>query len=188
MSNRLHQLILALAITGIAGGVLAQSAPDAGPGGAGPGGPHAMDKDGDWGEGRYGHHHHHCGHRRGPGMMGGMGLIRSFHELNLSAAQQRQVHGIVADARQQFAAERASGVPDMAALINPGDANYAAAVQAAKKRAADRIQRFSDLKLQLYNVLTSEQKTQLSKSVANWKARMAHRAQGPRGRPAPVDR
>jgi Spy/CpxP family protein refolding chaperone len=76
----------------------------------------------------------------------------------------------------------------MAAMMNPGDPNYAAAVQAAKKRAADRIQRFSDLTLQLYNVLTPDQKAQLSKSKATWKARMAQHAQGPKGPPAPADR
>jgi len=67
----------------------------------------------------------------------------------------------------------------MAVLMNPGDPNYAAAVQAAKKRAADRIQRVSDLKLQLYNVLTPDQKSQLSRSIANWKAK---------GQPAPANR
>jgi Spy/CpxP family protein refolding chaperone len=76
----------------------------------------------------------------------------------------------------------------MMALANPGDPNYAAAVQAAKKRAADRIQRDSDLKLQLYNVLTPDQKTQWSKLVANWKARMAQRAEGPKGQPDPANR
>lgn len=193
MSNRLHQLILAVAISGLAGGVLAQNAPD---GGAGPGGPqamhpHAMHRDGGEDGGRDGndhdhwhhhhrcHHHHHWGHGGG-GMQGrNQGILRAFHELNLSAAQRQQIHGIVSSARQQFATQRASGAADMAVLMNPGDPNYAAAVQAAKKRAADRIQRVSDLKLQLYNVLTPDQKSQLSRSIANWKAK---------GQPAPANR
>src|SRR5579863_6863216 len=174
MSNRLHQLILAVAITGIAGAALAQNAPDSG--GAGPGGPPAMhphpmhmdgrgdgDRDGDgrWGEDRDGDHHHHHHHWRHHQHWGaGMGLLRSFHELNLTPAQQQQLHGILSTARQQFESQRASGAPDMAAMMNPGDPNYGAAVQAAKKRAADRIQRMSDLKLQLYNVLTPDQKAQ----------------------------
>jgi Spy/CpxP family protein refolding chaperone len=115
-------------------------------------------------------------------------LLRSFHELNLSAAQQQQLHTILSNARQQFQAQRPAGSPDMAALINPGDPNYAAAVQAAKKRAADRIQRLSDLKLQIYNVLTPDQKAQLSKRIADWKARMAQHAPGPKGQPAPANR
>lgn len=72
--------------------------------------------------------------------------------------------------------------------MNPGDPGYVAAVQAAKKRAADRIQRISDLKLQVYNVLTPDQKSQLSKSMANWKARMAQRADGARDHPGPANR
>ena len=206
MSNRLHQLILAVAITGFAGGVLAQTGPDASPGGAGPErGEHAGHKqwaadggerDGHWGGHHCHHHHHHHhhwnrGHEEhgwGDGPQGGQGLLRSFHELDLSAAQQQQLHSILSKAREQFATRQPGGAPDMMALANPGDPNYAAAVQAAKKRAADRIQRDSDLKLQLYNVLTPDQKTQWSKLVANWKARMTQRAEGPKGQPDPANR
>jgi Spy/CpxP family protein refolding chaperone len=210
MSNRLHQLILAVAISGLAGGVLAQNAPDNGPATH----PHAMHKDGGedggqdrqdgrWGEDRHDgdehHHHHHHHHWRHHHHWhrhhhwGHGGLMRAFHELNLTAAQQQQIHGILSNARQQFASQRAAGAPDMMALMNPGDPNYAAAVQAAKKRAADRIQRASDLKLQVYNVLTPEQKSQLSKSMADWKARMAqHRdgagRDGAKGPPGPANR
>src|ERR1019366_3185574 len=124
----------------------------------------------------------------GGGPQGGQGLLRSFHELNLRAQQQQQLHSILSNAREQFATQQPGGAPDMMVLANPGDPNYAAAVQAAKKRAADRIQRDSDLKLQLYNVLTPDQKTQWSKLVANWKARMAQRAEGPKGQPDPANR
>jgi Spy/CpxP family protein refolding chaperone len=188
MSNRLHQLILAVAISGLAGGVLAQNAPDTDPAMHS----HAMhNKDGGEDENRHDgddyhyHHHHHWQHHRhwhhhhwGRGDQQ-QGLMRAFHNLNLSAAQQQQIHGIVSNARQQFATQRTSGAADRMALMNPGDPNYAAAVQAAKKRAADRIQRVSDLKQQLYNVLTPDQKSQLSKSMAEWKAK---------GQPAPANR
>jgi Spy/CpxP family protein refolding chaperone len=127
----------------------------------------------------------------GEGMAGG-GLLHSFHELNLSAAQKQQLHDILSKTREQFEARKPGGAPDMLALANPGDPNYAAAVQAAKKRAADRIQKASDLKLQLYNVLTPDQKAQLSKQMAAWKARMAERmaqrADGAKGPPAPANR
>jgi Spy/CpxP family protein refolding chaperone len=126
------------------------------------------------------------------GMGMGMGLLHSFHELNLSAAQKQQLHDILSKTREQFRSAKPSGPPDMMALANPGDPNYAAAVQAAKKRAADRIQKASELKLQLYNVLTPDQKTQLSKQMATWKARMAERmaqhGDGVKGPPAPANR
>jgi Spy/CpxP family protein refolding chaperone len=157
--------------------------------------------DGHWGEnGRDGydhhrhdwrhHHHRHHHHRwqRHHRWRRNQALMRAFHELNLTAAQKQQIHGILSTARQQFAAQRASGAPDRAALMNPGDPGYAAAVQAAKQRAADRIQRISDLKLQVYNVLTPDQKSQLSKSMANWKARMAQRADGAKDHPGPANR
>jgi Spy/CpxP family protein refolding chaperone len=121
-------------------------------------------------------------------MMGGMGLMRSFHQLNLSAAQQQQIHTILSNARAQMQTKPAGGGADMMALANPGDPNYAAAVQAAKKRAGDRIQKASDLKVQLYNVLTADQKSQLSKRMADWKARMAQHTDGAKGQPAPANR
>lgn len=210
MANRIHQLVLALALTGLAGGVLAQTGSDSPTAGADssapPGAPHAHSRQGGdwgqggehgkwggegrgdehWGHGRHGHHHHHHHHRRhgcwghgghghGPGMMGGRGLMGSFHELDLTPAQREQVHTILSTARQQHADKRqgAGGRPDMMALANPGDPNYATALQAAKKRAADRIQEFGDLQQKLYNVLTPQQKTQLTKTLAEHKAKMA---------------
>jgi len=161
-------------------------------------------------------HHHHCGrgrgehawgghgwgghdggdgwggaqawHRSGPDKMGGAGLLRSFRALNLSAAQQQQVHGILSNAHEQIATQRAGGAPDMVALANPGDPNHAAAIQAAKKRAADRIERASELQMQLYNVLTPAQKSELSKRMADWKSHMAQRAEDTKRPPAPANR
>jgi len=151
------------------------------------------------GEGRHRHHHHHhhhhwghrhqgwgygpqAMHRPGGRMMEGLPLLRSFHALNLTAAQHQQVQDLLRKAREQVAAKRPAGPPaDRLALANPGDPGYASAVQAAKKRATDRIQQRSDLNQQLYGVLTADQKTQLSKMLATWKARMAERNSGPRG-------
>ncbi len=162
------------------------------------------------------HHHHHCGrgrgehawgghgwgghdggdgwdgaqawHRSGPDKMAGAGLLRSFRDLDLSAAQQQQVHGILSNAHEQFATQRAGSAPDLVALANPGDPNHAAAIQAAKKRAADRIERASELQMQLYNVLTPAQKSELSKRMADWKAHMAQRAEDTKRPPAPANR
>jgi Spy/CpxP family protein refolding chaperone len=122
-------------------------------------------------------------------MMGGPIILRSFRELELTPAQQQHVHTVLSNARAHFAAKAATGAPpDMLALANPGDPGYASAVQAAKKRATDRIQQQSELNQQLYNVLTADQKAQLGKLVANWKARMAQRTDGVRGPPAPASR
>jgi Spy/CpxP family protein refolding chaperone len=124
--------------------------------------------------------------------MGGMALVRGFHALNLSEAQQTQVHDILAKAQQTrqaaMQAMRANGRGTMAALANPGDPNYAAAVQAAKKRATDRIQAASDLHQQLYNVLTAAQKEQLSKMIADRRARLAQRTDGATGQSSPANR
>jgi Spy/CpxP family protein refolding chaperone len=106
-------------------------------------------------------------------MMGGPGLLGSFRGLDLTPAQREQVHTILSTAREQHANKRPAGGPDMMALANPGDPNYASALQAAKKRATDRIQERSDLQMKLYNVLTPQQKTQLTKTLAERKAKMA---------------
>jgi Spy/CpxP family protein refolding chaperone len=126
------------------------------------------------------------------GPVGGLALVRSFHALNLTDAQQMQVHDILTKAQQTRQAAlqslRSRGAGDMAALANPGDPNYAAALQAAKKRATDRIQQASDLQQQLYGVLTAEQKSQLSKLIADRKARLAEWSDQAKGPSSPVNR
>ena len=124
--------------------------------------------------------------------MGGMALLRSFRALNLTAAQQQQVHDILARSQQArqsaIQAMRANRGSDSAVLANPGDPHYAAAVQAAKQRAADQIQAASDLHQQLYGVLSAEQKAQLSKQIADRKARLAQWSEPTTGPSSPVDR
>jgi Spy/CpxP family protein refolding chaperone len=217
MSNRLQQLILGLAVTGMTAAAWAQGAPDATPGGGGPGGPngppHAWHdgegagrgehrqwggdehRDGEWGHGGHHHHHHHHhrhhgGWRGGEGARGGAGMV--FRGLNLTGEQQLKMRTIVMTAKlsmlQQAGAHKPGAAGDRTALLNPGDPNYKAAVEAAKKHAADRIQRMSDLKLQLYNVLTPEQKSEFAKRISEWKTRMAQRTEGSKGPPAPAAR
>jgi hypothetical protein len=60
-------------------------------------------------------------------------------------------------------------------LGNPGDANYATALQSAKTLAATRIQNESELQGQIYNVLTAQQKAQLPTVLASMKAQAAQR-------------
>ena len=154
-----------------------------------------------WGEdghpgedgGRRCHHHHHYqgswgggGHGQGEGPGHG-GMI--FRDLNLTPEQHQKIRIIVMSARLDAMKQAGTHKPDdMAALMNPGDPNYKAAVEAAKKRATDRIQRMSDVQQQIYNVLTPEQKTELGKRIADWKTRMAQRQQNPKGPPAPAVR
>ena len=194
MSNKLHQLILGAGVLGLAAGAWAQGGPDAGPHGDGNGG---------WGHGEYHHrhhrhhhHHHHHHHHGHGGMEGGRGFMLA-RGLNLTDAQKQQIHTILGNARQNAMKEMKDGKPgdgkagamsDRLALMNPGDPNYAAAVQNAKKRAADRVQHMSDLKQQLYNVLTAEQKSEVQKRIASWKTRMAQREDGAKGPPAPANR
>jgi hypothetical protein len=154
MKNRTQWLMAALAMTGIAGAVMGQSASSSS----------GADT------GTAGAHHWHHGH----GMMVGGGLLHAFHQLNLTPAQQQSVHTILTAAHAQFAAERkAGGGPDFAVLSNPGDPNYATALQDLQTRMANRIQEQSATELALYKVLNQQQQQQLPTILASMKAKMA---------------
>jgi Spy/CpxP family protein refolding chaperone len=157
MKNRAKWLMVALAMTGVAGAVMGQTASSSGSSsGATTGTPG-------------GHHwkHHH-------GMMAGGGLLHALHQLNLTPAQQQSVHTILTAARSQFAAERkAGGGPDFTALSNPGDPNYATAKQELQTRMANHIQEQTQTEEAIYKVLTTQQQQQLPGILANMKARMA---------------
>src|ERR1700683_1142191 len=153
MKNRTQWLLAALAMTGIAGAVMGQSASSSS--GADTGTPGAR--------------HWHHGH----GMMVGGGLLHAFHQLNLTPAQQQSVHTILPAAHAQFAAERkAGGGPDFTVLSNPGDPNYATAMQELQTRMTNRIQEQSQTELAIYKVLTTEQQQQLPQILAAMKAKM----------------
>jgi Spy/CpxP family protein refolding chaperone len=154
MKNRAKWLMMALAITGIAGAVMGQTSsssadPSSGIAGA-----------------RHWHHH-------GQGMMLGGGLLHALRQLNLTAAQQQSVQTILTAAHSQFAAERrAGGRPDFTVLSNPGDPNYATALQDLQTRMANRIQAQSQTEQALYKVLTPAQQQQLPQVLAAMKAKM----------------
>jgi Spy/CpxP family protein refolding chaperone len=121
-----------------------------------------------------GGHHHWRDHH---GMLVGM-TLRAARELNLTAEQQANIKTLLSAARTQQKAARAAapgGPVDLSVLANPGDPNYAAALQSAKTLATTRIQRESELQGQIYNVLTAEQKTQLPTVLASMKAKAAQR-------------
>jgi len=157
MKNRAKWLMVALAMTGVAGAVVAQTSGSSGSSsGATTGDP----------DGHHWRHHH--------GMMAGGGLMHALHQLNLTPAQQQSVHTILTAAHSQFAAERKSGgAPDFTALSNPGDPNYAAAKQDLQTRMANRIQEQTQTEQAIYKVLTPEQQQQLPTILAAMKAKMA---------------
>jgi Spy/CpxP family protein refolding chaperone len=118
----------------------------------------------------------HKWHRHRGGFLLGM-TLRATKQLNLTADQQASIKQILSTARAQAKAARASGQApiDMTVLGNPGDPNYAAALQSAKTLAANRIQSESEIQGQIYNVLTAEQKAQLPTILASMKAEAAQR-------------
>jgi len=120
----------------------------------------------------------HMWQRHHGGMLLGM-TLRATRQLNLTAEQKASIKSILANAHAQMKAARASGQApvDMSVLGNPGDANYATALQSAKTLAANRIQQESELQGQIYNVLTAQQKAQLPTVLASMKAQAEQRHQ-----------
>jgi len=121
-------------------------------------------------------HGGHMWHRHHGDLLVGM-TLRATKQLNLTADQQASIKTILTTARAQAKAAHASGQApvDMAALGNPGDPNYATALQSAKTLAATRIQNESELQGQIYNVLTADQKAQLPAVLATMKAQAQQR-------------
>ena len=120
----------------------------------------------------------HKWHRHHGGMMLGL-TLRATKQLNLTAEQQASIKSILSNARAQAKAAHAAGAQtDLSVLGNPGDPNYATALQSAKASASSRIQAQSELQGQIYNVLTADQKAQLPTVIASLKAQAAqHRAE-----------
>jgi Spy/CpxP family protein refolding chaperone len=144
----------ALAMTGVAGAVMGQTAGSSGDGGPGRG------------EGRHWHH-------RDDMMLTG-GLLHAFRQLDLTPAQQQSVHTILTAAHAQFGAERkAAGKPDFTVLSNPGDPNYAAALQELQTRMTNRLRQQSETEQALYKVLNPAQQAQLVTVLASMKSRLS---------------
>jgi Spy/CpxP family protein refolding chaperone len=99
-------------------------------------------------------------------------FFRALKQLNLSDDQKQQIKSLLGAARQSA---RSQAAADLSALANPADPNYASALQGVKDRAAARIQQWSDVQLQIFNVLTPEQKAQLPQVISAMQARAAQR-------------
>ena len=115
--------------------------------------------------------HWHRGHR---GMLVGV-MLRATRQLNLTAEQQASIKTIMSNARAQHQAAAGSAGVDMMTLANPGDPNYATALQNAKAAAAARLQNEVELQNQIYNVLTPEQKAKLPQVLADMKSKFEAR-------------
>ena len=118
------------------------------------------------------------------------GFFAALRQLDLTPVQREQMRTIVFNAREAVRMERAneqqSGAAkrrrdDFAALSNPGDPNYAQALQQLKSRAAERVQqaitRASETEQKLYNVLTAEQKAKLPQVLSDQRAHREQRLQ-----------
>jgi Spy/CpxP family protein refolding chaperone len=99
-------------------------------------------------------------------------FFRALKQLNLSDDQKQQIKSLVSAERQAF---RSQAAADLSVLANPADPNYASALQGVKDRAAARIQHWSDVQLQIFNILTPEQKAQLPQVLSAMQARNAQR-------------
>ena len=114
------------------------------------------------------HRHHH-------------GALRHFmhilKQLQLSAEQQTQVRSIFAASKSHFqtlAAGMRTNAEALAAMP-PTDPGYPALLAAAKANAAARIQQMSDVKSQIFAVLTKAQQEQIPQIIAADKARWQQR-------------
>jgi Spy/CpxP family protein refolding chaperone len=203
MNNTMRGLVLCIAVAGLAGGAWAQ-APTTDPSPP-PDHPWQRNGGGDHERGHWHHHHHHWhhhrwgdeqwGHGEGGWGHGGPGLLGNLRELDLTPAQHEQIHRIMQGARDQWKMPEGAGPgkSPMAALENPGDPGYSAAVQAAKQRAGERIQAMSDRQTNVYNVLTAPQKSAYAQLLADKKARWEkwqqdghdHGPGGDHGKPPP---
>ncbi|MBS0420772.1 MAG: Spy/CpxP family protein refolding chaperone [Proteobacteria bacterium] len=117
--------------------------------------------------------HWHHGHRGG-GMLVGV-MLRATRQLNLTADQQASIKSIMSNARAQHQAAAGTAGVDMMTLANPGDPNYATALQNAKAAAAARLQNQVELQSQIYNVLTPDQKAKLPQVLADMKSKFEAR-------------
>lgn len=117
--------------------------------------------------------HWHHGHRGG-GMLVGV-MLRATRQLNLTTEQEASIKSILSTARAQHQAAAGTAASDVMTLANPGDPNYATALQNAKAAAATRLQNEVELQGQIYNVLTADQKAKLPQVLADMKSKFEAR-------------
>lgn len=181
MNNRTKWLMATVASVGLAGGVVAATPSDSSTNAPTTQDSHnGYNRDGYNGDHGWHHRGHrgHWGHRglRGRFHRGGFLLGGALRRLNLTPDQRTQVRQILSSARSQSASLRQSVAQNFAALHNPGDPNYAAALQAAQTRASNLVAQRSQIEKQIYGVLTPAQKSQLPQVLASMQTRMQQHA------------
>jgi periplasmic protein CpxP/Spy len=118
----------------------------------------------------YWHRHHH-----GPAGR----FMHALKQLNLSAEQQTQIKSILAASKQQFQSLGAGmrSNADAMAAMSPTDPGYPALLATAKTNAVQRIQLMSDVKAQIFAVLTPAQQEQIPQIIAADRAKWQPRHQ-----------
>jgi protein CpxP len=103
-------------------------------------------------------HRWHAGQQRGSSE-----FRRALRQVSLTPEQQVQIKAIFTQARPQMQALRTSLRSNHEALAatSPNDPNYPALLATEKANANERIQAASDLKTQVYAVLTPAQQAQI---------------------------
>jgi Spy/CpxP family protein refolding chaperone len=116
------------------------------------------------------HGRHHGGH-----------FMHVLKQLNLTAEQQTQIHGILAAAKTQFQSLRSSSqsTNETMGAMSPTDSGYPALLATAKANAAKRLEQMSAVKTQIYSVLTPAQIGQIPQIMAADKAKWQQRRQNP---------
>jgi Spy/CpxP family protein refolding chaperone len=113
----------------------------------------------------HGHHHHGAAGR----------FMHVLKQLNLSPEQQTQIKSIFAAAKPQFKTLGGSMHSNAEAMagMSPTDSGYPALLATAKSNAAARVQQMSDVKTQIFAVLTKQQQEQIPQILAADKAKWA---------------
>jgi len=118
-------------------------------------------------------------------------LMHALKQVNITEQQKQSVHGILQSAKPQFEALMGQIRDNERALatLGPDDPNYAATLATAKTLAANMVQQRSDVRVQIYGVLTPKQKAELPQVFADMKAKADQRRQQwqqqhPQGGPA----
>jgi Spy/CpxP family protein refolding chaperone len=104
-------------------------------------------------------------------------LFQALHQLNLSDTQKQQVRAISDNARTRRQSQSGFESSDKLALDDPGNPNHVAAVAAAKVRAAQHIQDWSDAQQRIYAVLTPDQQAQLPQVLSDLQRRYSKQGQ-----------
>lgn len=153
MKSTIQRTLLAVAVAALgAGAVGTASAQSSAPIATPQQGPHR------------GHFHHFGGRFVGT-------LLRATTQLGLTAQQQQSIRDILQSARQGHQRGAVPQGPGMTVLGNPGDPNFAAAVQNEQSKAQVRIQEETALAGQIYGVLTPTQQQQLPTVLASLQAK-----------------